>query len=340
MVEQNGNGHSEDGIGDPYKVLEPLAQRGAADVKLQAASTPSEHEMYMKFGYSMPIVHVAQMEKKLYGFLRGLNVEDDLMKVAIQGSMDLNELFMTAPCVTRKRRYREWEERVQMWQAQLDKDSGKEGGPSLNELLRIWSQADASMLEMETYEEHHGMEKAQPKYADYEKAEERREQAAMDAAELPPAANMLFWCRVEQYRIMREIHYDLAMGLEPHDFTDVLDKIAAGGDIHDLVPEMPWSFREAYLMGNRTMSSGVEYRELLVSLVAGQHAPQMPMMAPWGFPGMPGVAGTQGGQDDENEEPDKRKALFGLSFGGKRNGNQQQTNKQMRRKGRNGSNDR
>ena len=169
--------------------------------------------------------------------------------------------------------------------------------------------------------------------------DKQRQEVQMEAAKLPPAFNMFFWCRLRQYGIMREQAYDKAMGHPTHDFTDVKTEIAAGRDIHEIVHLMPWPFREAYQLVMGSMLDGESHRTVLMAMIAGQLPP--PTM-PWGggmMPGMwPGMMpnGPEEGEQDGENPPDKRKAMFSF-FGGKKNGHTPEPPPQIRRRANRGN---
>ena len=118
-------------------------------------------------------------------------------------------------------RYDEEEKRAKDWQTKIDANTKPDPEPDLDGLLNRWSEADAFMLQARIVEEQRGIDEAAEHYERYISMDKQRQEVQMDAAELPPAYNMLFWCRLRQYGIMRERAYDLAMGYPTHDYTDV-----------------------------------------------------------------------------------------------------------------------
>ena len=71
--------------------------------------------------------------------------------------------------------------------------------------------ADAWMLQALVEEDKYGIDETEHLDSKYEEMEDQRRWVEMRAAEFLPAENMFFWCRVTQYKIMREQGYDVAM---------------------------------------------------------------------------------------------------------------------------------
>ena len=220
---------------------------------------------------------------------------------------------------------------------------GAEERPDINRLLEEWGSADAFMLQCRIDEERYGIDYAERHYDEYDRNEELRREAEMRASRLPPAENMLFWCRVRQYKIMRERAFDLAMGHPVNDFTEVKRELAEGKDIHDVAHRMPWAFRVGYDRVLASMMDGEAHRMLLMAMIAGQ-IPAQQHQVPWGLPagywgappGQNGQNGSQGdAQQDPDQEQDKRPALFNLFGGGNKqpqNGAQPQQKQPSRRR--------
>ena len=161
---------------------------------------------------------------------------------------------------------------------------------------------------------------------------EQRQRVEIEAARLPAATNMYFWCRVTQQRIMREQHHDLALGYPVQDFTAVKKKLADGAEIHDVAHEMDWAFQEAFQLVETSLAGGEEHRTQLMSM----YARQLPMNAsPWGWGAGPwgGMGGPQDQEQDPDSPPDKRPAMFNVGGFFGRNG---QNNGQDRRRGKGG----
>lgn len=312
---------------DTYEELTPLAQRGNTEIKVKSGDGgDSDAAMALKYGYSAPITQISRLAQKLYGFMRDASVEDPIARSAIKGTNALNNFLMGAPCLNRQGRWDAEEEQATRWQRLIDADrrsadkvedsEGNEVDPSelMSDILRRWSTADATMGYARIYEELHGIEASMHLHDDYGKAEEAKDKALRDAATLPPNHNMLLWCRIRQYEIMRERRYDLAMGYRTQDVTDIKRKIADGADIHDLASDMLWPFQESYQGVMASMMDGKAHRTLLTALMAQQvpnqqQPPMMPYgMSPWNMYGGP-AAGMEG-----EEEGDKRKAF--LNIGG------------------------
>ena len=325
--------------GDPYEDIIPLGQRKITGVKLKTGDDANEAEILRKFGYSMSIADLARSKKTLYGYIRDANLSDPLEKTALKGANALNDLMMTAPCLNRKKRYEEEEARATLWEAEMNRSvaSGEdvdeddedakedaklgEGRPKINGLLFKWSQADAFMLQAQIVEEQQGLDAGKQYYDEFKAMKVQREKAQMDAAQLLPAENMLFWCRVRQYKIMRERAYDLAMGHPEHDFTDVLRTLTGDGDVNDYTADMSWAWLEAYQLVISSVSDGETYRELFMHLNAQEapKRPMAPMMGPWMggyYPGMPGMNGEDGEEDDEEKKKDNRRPLINWPRGG------------------------
>ena len=158
-----------------------------------------------------------------------------------------------------------------------------QSGVNIHELLDQWGEADAMMLQCRVDEERYGIDYAERYYDGYDQMEEQRRDVEMRASKLTPAENMLFWCRVRQYKIMRERAFDLAMGYPVHDFTEVKSELAGGKDIHDLVHRMSWAFLVGYNRVVGSMMDGEAHRTLMMSMIAGQ-LPQPAPQLPWGMP--------------------------------------------------------
>ncbi len=333
MPDKYGGGIAEmieKGTSDGYDPLRPLAKRQPTEIKLKSGDGDDEAALALKYGYSAPINQVSRLTQKLYGYVRDGNLHGPLEQSSVRGAHSLNDLLFDAPCVNREGRYQEEEGRAKQWMRLIDQspsavavvdDEEEEKKPEIDidALLNRWSDADAFMLQARIVEEQRGIEAAEHMYEEYKEKSKKRDVVQMEASELPPAYNMLFWCRVRQYQIMRERAYDLAMGYPTHDFTEVKEEVAEGHDIHDFVHRMPWPFREGYQLVMGSMMDGKAHRELLMAMVAGQLPAQMPWQMPpgyWPQQGMqpPGQPGEEG--EDEDGQQDKRPALVKL-FGRK-----------------------
>lgn len=320
-------------LSDPYADLVPLGQRKPSEIKLKSADGASEAELAAKFGFSQPITQVSQLARKFYGYERDGNVDTLLGQNAVKGTNALTDFILNAPCVNRQGRYDEEDVRAKQWLKEIDAnpDGREEKLAGMYELLARWSEADAFMLQARIVEEQRGIDAAEALNDEYDRMTAQRDAVQMEAAKLPPAYNMLFWCRIRQYQIMRERAYAAAMGYPIHDFTDVKRKLADGADIHDLISAMPWAFQESYQMVMGSMMDGEAHRTLLMSMIAGQ-LPRPPMPA-WGMPPgyWPGMSPNGGQPDDDDGPPDTRKALF--NFGGRREDPQEPPkNQNMRRR--------
>ena len=190
------------------------------------------------------------------------------------------------------------------------------------------------MLQAQIVEERDGIDAAVSLYPKFTKMKKQRDDVQMKASELPPAENMLFWCRVRQYKIMRERAYDLALGYPTHDFTDVKRKLATGENIHDLIPEMAWPWRESYQLVMGSTADGESWRTTLMAMYA-QELPRPPTQ-PWGMPPgyfPPYMNGNGSGEEEGEEQPDNRRPLLGL-FGGNKQQPQEPEPKKTRRRAR------
>ena len=322
---------------DPYEDLIPLASRKTTEIKVRAGDGANEAEMAAKFGYSMPIAKMLRRTETLYGYIRDANIEDPVELVAIRRANGLCDVIFDADCLNRQGRYDEEEERAQQWMklAAETPNNDADSMKGINDLLDRWSEADAFMLQAKIVEERDGIDAAAVHYKEFAHMEQQRDDVQMEAAKLPPAANMLFWCRVRQYKIMRERAYDLALGYPIHDFTEVKRKLLDGGNVHDLIPEMAWPWKVAYQLVTSSTADGESYRTMMMAMYAQQlPSPQVPQA--WGAPNgyYPPYQNGQQGEGDDEDQPDKRPALFGF-FG--RNGNrpqQEPEKKQTRRRSR------
>ena len=341
MISSNGKG------GDPYEDLVPLAKRRTTEIKLKSGGGADEAEMAMKYGYSQPITQVSRLAQKMYGYQRDANLTSHLERIAVKGTNALNDFILAAPCANRDGRFADEALRIEQWEKVLvgetvgatDEEDDEEGksvaDPMLEQLLTAWGKADAVILQAQIIEDQDGIAVASKLNDQFRDAKAKRDQAEMEAAHsLKPAEYQIFWCRVRQLKIMRERAYDLAMGYPTEDFTDVKRKIAEGQNIHDLVQDMPWPFKESYLLCAASMSDGTAHREMIMAMIAGQlPAQQQPMwpMQPGYYPGT--LPDGMDGQDDEQDGQEKRKAIFGISLGGNKSGAQQPPqNNSMRRR--------
>lgn len=187
--------------------------------------------------------------------------------------------------------------------------------PTVEELVNRWGAYDAFMFQVLLDEERHGIDFAEAHYDRYERAEARQRTTEFVAAMLPPAENAYFWCRVRQMGIVRERSYDIAMGFPIHDYSDVVDLIGSGKDIHDLAHLMDWSFDNAYRRVQGSMSDGQDHRMMVISMLAQQIplSPQLMQMMNAPPPGYwQGYGGGQpeGQQPGEEQAPDRRGAIF------------------------------
>ncbi len=319
---------------DPYAELVPLAQRDTTEIKLRSGDGATEAEMAAKFGYSMPIAKLLRRTETLYGYIRDANIVHPIDLVAARGSNALNDVIFDADCLNRQGRYDEEEERARQWLRLVETSKHDDESLEIDDLLRRWSEADAFMLQARIVEERDGIDAAKPLYQEFEAMRQQRDDVQMEAAKLPPAENMLFWCRVRQYKIMRERAYDLALGYPTHDFTEVKRKLVEGGNVHDLIPEMAWPWKVTYQLVTTSTADGESYRTMMMAMYA-QELPRPQAPPVWGGmpPGyFPTNANGQGGEDQE-DQPDKRRAIFGL-FGGARQEPQEPERKPARRRSR------
>ena len=319
---------------EAYEDLRRLEDRKSSAVRVSQAGGDSKEDLYREFSFSMPLAQLSKLTEKTYGYMRDGNIEDDLLKLAIMGSHSLSNLIMDAPCLNRVGRYQEEEDRAQQLEMAVDAEAppGPPQGfigpgqphPTVKGLLHLWSQADAFMLQALIYELKHGIDASTHLYDRYSEMKEQRESVELEAADLTPSANLLFWTRLRQLQIQREQVFDLAMGRPTYDVTSLKRDLATGANIHDVHHRMPWPFQEGYQAVMGSMLDGQEHRLQQRSLAAQQHPPApMPWPMPGGFwPGQPGADGQAPDGDGEDGPPDKRPALFNI-FRGK-NGQQQQ----------------
>ena len=219
-------------------------------------------------------------------------------------------------------------------------NAGK-GIPLVEDLVNKWGACDAFMFQVLLDEERHGIDYAEQHYDTYEKIERIKRDTEFMAALLPPDENAYFWCRVRQMGIIRERSYDVAMGFPTHDFSDVVDQIGTGRNIHDLAHLLDWSFNNAYRRVMGSMLDGKEYRLTLTSLIAQQvplspQVMQMMQQPPGGFWQGQQWA-QQPGMAPPGEEPvqDSRSAIF--NFVKNNQGGQEPSPQKTRRRRRAGS---
>ena len=318
---------------DPYDDLIPLGQRKSTEIKLRGGDGASEAEMAQKFGYSMPIALLFRMTQKMYGYMRDGNISDPLEVAAVKGANSLNDVIFDAECLNRQGRYDEEKESSRQWLALANQEKRDSDSPDIDVLLRKWSEADAFMLQATIVEEQQGIDAAKPLYPKFIEMQEQRDVVQMAAAQLSAPENMLFWCRVRMYQIMRERAHDLALGYPTHDFTEVKRQLAEGGNVHDLVPDMAWPWREGYQLVMGSTADGGSYREMMMSMVSQTLPQQTPPnwgMPPGYFPPYMNGDGHQSNGENE-EQPDKRRAIFGI-FGGNGNKQPQEPEKQQIRR--------
>ncbi len=288
------------------------------DFKLKSGGEDNEAAMALKYGYSQPLAQLSRLSQKLIAFMRDGNITDPLTQRAVLGALALFDLIFDSPCVNRQGRFEEEDLRITHWESHLDADTRAKEDPILQDLLRKWSAADAFISQCRVIEEMRGIGAASNHYEEYREMLAQREEAQFEAVHLTPAYYQIFWCRVRQYRIMRERARDLALGFPVEDYTAVKALLLAGRDVNELVHLLPWPFREAYYTVQGSLLDGVAHRMQLTSMYAQQVPVQQPqwgaMPPPWWSGGMSSPNEGQEGEDDEQAKPDKRKALF--SFGG------------------------
>ena len=321
--------------GEGYERLKPLAERLTTDIKLNTGKDNDESELWKEFGYSRSIAQLSKMTQKVYGYQRDAAVVEPLGQTAVRGSDTLAEFVFDAPCVNRQARWNEEDRLAAMWNRLANEsDAPKDpDSPDVHVLLGRWSKANAFMAEARIFEEMNGIDASVHLYDEYLVHQDARAAVRMEAAKLPPADKQFFDCRTRQYQIMDERSFDLAMGYPIHDFTDLKTRLVDGADVHDLVQEMPWPWKESYSVANGSMMDGVAHRQQLMALNA-QQLPQQQQMNPWGMAPpwmMNGPQGQDEDEDDEDGKPDKRKALLGF-FGG----NKSKEPKPIRRRNRGG----
>ena len=252
------NGHDLANNSDAYEELKPLGERRLTGVWLRRGTGSTEEERYYEFASSTPIAQISKLRQKPYGYQRDAQVTNLLEKSAVLGLHALGDMVLDAPCVNRKGRYDAEEEGAGrcLQLISLDTRSKPEGTPDINTLLDRWSQADAFCLQARIEEEKYGIDATAHLDGEFKQREQERREVEMESAKLPAAENMLFWCRLRQYKIMREQAYDVAMGYPTADYTQVKRQLAAGHDIHDLIMQMPWPFHEAYHLVMGSMMDG------------------------------------------------------------------------------------
>ena len=311
---------------DAYPDIEPLPKRGSTAVQLRRDGATDE-ELYRKYSYSRVLAQLSEHTKKPFGYQRDAHVVDPEEKLAVLGSHALADLFLDADCVNREGRWRTEEARARQWQRLMSASPRPEGAPDIDDLLNRWSAADAFCQQALIEELKYGIDATLHLDDQWEQRDEERRQVEMEASRLPAAENMFFRCRLLQYQIMRERTFDLAMGWPTADYTDLKEKLADGGDIHDHIMGMIWAFKEGYQRIEGSMMDGESHRMQMIAMNAQQvPQPQWPMM-PYGMPAAPGqpmmqpAQPGQPAQPEPEQPPDTRKAFF--SFGQKQQPQQQ-----------------
>ena len=320
--------------GDPYSDLSTLGDRQMG-VKISKKSEEAGLAELSKLQYSAPIAQLSKQSTKLYAYSRDANITDPFVQQAVKATHSLTAFILNAPCVNRAGRFADEQMEFDKWRKQMEPRKEGDDRPDMYELLARWSRADAFMLWARLYEDRHGIAKAKALgvtldgeemtlYVAFTKRQQGKEDVLMEAADLPPADNMAFNCRIRQYEIMRERAYDVGMGYPTHDYTAVKEMIATQDyDVHDIVHLLPWAFDESYGMVTASMMDGEAYRTQLAALMAQQPLPQPKMQhgqpPPWGMWGGPMMEPEPDG--DAGDGTDRRRAIFNW-FG--RNGHQQQ----------------
>ena len=312
-----------------YPHLRPLGERGMSVVNLRSGDGKSDDELEKDRGFSSLLMLIFRQTQTMYGYLRDGKIEDEHEVIALRRANNLNDFIFDAECLNREARWDEEEERAKRWQAQFGATSEK-----LEELMQQWSEADAFMLQAEIYQTQHGVEAALHLHAEFLDMQKQRSDAEMEAPKLRPAEYQYFWCRVRQYKIMRERARDLALGYPTHDFKKVKQKLAEGGNIHHLVSEMAWPWRESYHLVMSSLADGHSWREMMMSMFA-QEMPRYQQPPQYGPP--PQWNGYNGnGQQPPDEEgdgqQDKRKPVVLFGGGNRRQEPEPKPNKKRRRR--------
>ena len=328
---------------EAYADVSGLGFRGSSAVQLKKDGGETDQELYRKYGFSMAQAQLAGMTKKLGGYLRDAHVTDNLERQSILGSTALFDLFLNAPCVNRQGRYDYEDERARHWKRLMDRAAKEKGdetiGSVVEKMMDRWSEAHSFCQLARIQEEKFGIDATRHLDAQFVVMRAQQQEVELESAQLPMAANMFYSCRVLQVKIMRERIYDLAMDFPTADYTVVRKFLADGGDVNDMVMEMPWPFRDAYGLVQGSMMDGVEHR----TQMAAMNAQQIPQQwgsgpNPYGMMPMMGQQMPPDGQQqgEDGQQPDKRKSFFNFG-GGQQGGQQQQPEPQKRRRKRSAS---
>ena len=302
-----------------YDGLRTLAERTSSAVRVRTSQGGNEAELMAKLGFSAPISTLIKMAQKPYGWLRDTKITEPIELAAVKGALHLHDLVFNAPCLNRQERYNREDELSKQWERLLTAAHKK----TVDDLLDKWHAADAVMLQCRVIQEQRGIDAAEPHFQEYLDERENRDTAEMDAARLPANASQYFWCEVRKFKIMAEHTYDSAMGYPTHDFGKVKDKLARGGNVHDLVAEMSWPWELSYETGMVSMADGEAHRLTLMSFYAQDLPQQTPAYYPPPYPGYPPPYPNGQQPDGEGgDQPDNRRPLFG--FIGKKNPQPQQ----------------
>ena len=238
---------------------------------VQIGGGDSDVDPGQKYGYSAIVAREVAATRKVYGWIRNVNLTPEQAVVA-EGLMELFRMEWMAPCANRDGRFDREEERAQRWIRMLGgrkNAAAREAMDEADALLKTWNTHAAFKLQVEIQRLKLGLDAVEQYRQPYKIATRGQLDAEFDAGQLDPYAYGYFQCRVRQFKIQRESALDDARGVGVRDYTDVKKRIALGKfEVEDIVQEMPWAYQLVYGMGQMSMSSGKEHRQLVLGLNA------------------------------------------------------------------------
>ena len=225
-----------------------------------------------KYGYSAIVGREIAATRKVYGWIRNVHLSPEQVVVA-EGLMELFRMEWMAPCADRDGRFAKEEGKAQGWIKMLGgqkRAAAREAIDEADGLLKTWNTQAAFKLQVEIQRLRLGLDAVEEYRGAYQRASRGQLAAEFAAGQLDPYAYGYFQCRVRQFGIQRESAMDDARGVVVRDYTDVKRKIAEGEfEVENIIHEMPWPYQVVYGMGQMSMASGDEYRQLILGLNAG-----------------------------------------------------------------------
>lgn len=272
-------------------------ERDAADNGLKPLSSGtvristgnSDLDPGREFGYSANVTRELRALRKLYSWIRNVAFEPAQSQVAL-GLWSLFRREWMAECTNRIGRFEDEDAQARRWMTLLGGSRDGHAHVAIMEadaLLKTWNTHAAFQLQVNILRQKLGLDAVEKYRTQYKRAKQGQIHAEFNAGELDPYAYNYFLCRVRQFQIQAESTMDSARGIAQRDYSDAKKKLASGlVEVEDMMHELPWGFQTLFEIGQTSMASGKEQRELIMGLNAG--------MIP--FP----------------NDPEKKRSLFGF----------------------------